>query len=367
MPSHWLQFCRILRTAIKLQNCDAPLHEVARSLGYPDGFTLSNQMDRLVGIRPSLARERLGWEWVVEAWLQLEGRSSGLEVPLPGLVESGDRGSSQGSAAVPPRGPDRSDAPPLARDQNGRDDAVDRISEKLRDLLQVFASSYEGGDPRPSRPRTLAEPRDRRGGIGKTRLVREALARAPFDGLRVLQRTCSDFEQTIPLSPILRSLTPDWVGHAIHEVGHPWDSILLPLLPELWQAGRPESPAFRGQAEEVPSATREAFLRLFTQLADTDPLVVFLDDFHWVDRTSLSVLEHLRGRWTGRGLVLVLALRPAEVRPTSPLGSLVSIAFTSTRSKSLLAASNLNFARYEYRMNKRGRSETKRPITCSSK
>jgi hypothetical protein len=61
------------------------LHQVARSLGYPDGFTLSNQMSRLVGLRPSIARERLGWEWVVEAWLAREAARGGLTAEIPGL------------------------------------------------------------------------------------------------------------------------------------------------------------------------------------------------------------------------------------------------------------------------------------------
>jgi AraC-like DNA-binding protein len=84
VPSHWLQFSRILRAAIRLQNSDTSLHEVSRSLGYPDGFTLSNQMDRVVGIRPSAVRERLGWEWIVESWLRTETTAGGLEIPLLG-------------------------------------------------------------------------------------------------------------------------------------------------------------------------------------------------------------------------------------------------------------------------------------------
>jgi transcriptional regulator GlxA family with amidase domain len=86
VPSHWLQLCRILRATMKLQSSPrSSLHEVARSLGYPDGFTLSNQMNRLVGFRPSTARERLGWEWVVEAWLDRERSTGALTARLPGL------------------------------------------------------------------------------------------------------------------------------------------------------------------------------------------------------------------------------------------------------------------------------------------
>ncbi len=72
VPSHWLQVARILRAAIKLQNSDASLFSIATSLGYPDGFSLSNQMKRLCGIRPLEARQRLGWEWLFETWLARE-------------------------------------------------------------------------------------------------------------------------------------------------------------------------------------------------------------------------------------------------------------------------------------------------------
>ena len=78
VPSHWLQVSRIIRAAIKLQTTDASLFRVATSLGYPDGFSLSNQMSRLLGVRPLEARERLGWEWLFETWLGREARSGGI-------------------------------------------------------------------------------------------------------------------------------------------------------------------------------------------------------------------------------------------------------------------------------------------------
>jgi AraC-like DNA-binding protein len=83
VPSHWLQFCRLLRAVIRLQRSRGSVFEVACSLGYPDGFTMSNQMNRLVGVRPSEARDRLGWEWFVEAWLREEARTGGIGRGLP--------------------------------------------------------------------------------------------------------------------------------------------------------------------------------------------------------------------------------------------------------------------------------------------
>jgi AraC-like DNA-binding protein len=82
VPSHWLQVTRVLRAVLRLQNTAETLFSVACRYGYPDGFSLSNQMVRLTGVRPSLARERLGWEWLVERWLRLEAKGGSLRFPL---------------------------------------------------------------------------------------------------------------------------------------------------------------------------------------------------------------------------------------------------------------------------------------------
>jgi AraC-like DNA-binding protein len=78
VPSHWLQFARLLFVATRLQaHQEVPIFRVAVQLGYPDGFTMSNQMRRLVGCRPTDARENLGFEWFVEDWLQQERITTG--------------------------------------------------------------------------------------------------------------------------------------------------------------------------------------------------------------------------------------------------------------------------------------------------
>jgi AraC-like DNA-binding protein len=108
-PSRWLQICRQLRAAQMLQSSDRSLGEIARCLGYPDEFTLSNQMDRMVGVRPSLVRERLGWEWFFESWLRREWDSGSLQHRLRGFPP-------------PPMVPDR-DPDPHAADPDGKDRA----------------------------------------------------------------------------------------------------------------------------------------------------------------------------------------------------------------------------------------------------
>jgi AraC-like DNA-binding protein len=93
VPSHWLQVGRLLRVALKLQNGEATVSSIAFDLGYPDGFSVSNQMERLIGFRPSDVRVRLGWEWILEAWLRREAECGGLSPTL----------TRRGCGAVEPR------------------------------------------------------------------------------------------------------------------------------------------------------------------------------------------------------------------------------------------------------------------------
>lgn len=109
VPSHWLHFSRVLRASIELQNTDRSLFQVACSFGYPDGFSLSNQMKRLVGIRPSTARERLGWEWILEAWLREESTTGGLQSSLEEVAPLHSRDAFRGRR-------------PAWRDTSGRGD-----------------------------------------------------------------------------------------------------------------------------------------------------------------------------------------------------------------------------------------------------
>ncbi len=101
VPSHWLQVSRLLRLSTKLQNSEASLFSIACASGYPDGFSVSNQMSRMIGTRPSVVREHLGWEWVFEAWLRSEAESGGLAPAAAREIESGPRSGPPARAAIP--------------------------------------------------------------------------------------------------------------------------------------------------------------------------------------------------------------------------------------------------------------------------
>lgn len=77
VPSHWIQFSRVLRASLSLHENHQTLFTVATELGFSDGFALSNQMYRLLGVRPSKLRTHAGWEWIVESWLRKEADDTG--------------------------------------------------------------------------------------------------------------------------------------------------------------------------------------------------------------------------------------------------------------------------------------------------
>lgn len=72
-PSHVLQFARLITAVVDMQATQTSIRIASRLLKYPDSYTLSNQMLRMVGVRPSVAKTCLGWEWVLESWLEREG------------------------------------------------------------------------------------------------------------------------------------------------------------------------------------------------------------------------------------------------------------------------------------------------------
>ncbi len=80
VPSHWLQFARLLHVSVHLQTDPTAIFRIAARAGYPDGFTLSNQMKRLIGCRPTEVRACLGWEWILESFLMREWAMGGLQI-----------------------------------------------------------------------------------------------------------------------------------------------------------------------------------------------------------------------------------------------------------------------------------------------
>ena len=153
-------------------------------------------------------------------------------------------------------------------------------------------------------------------GLGKTRLVEEAMHGAELRGYQVLRACPGALERDIPLSPLLDALNQPWVASILQSLADPWQSHLLSLLPQFGKTATPRSElphGHTGHREVLRRHTCEAFLRLFTAIAESRPTLLFLDDFHSTDETSATVVQFLHRRWERGDLTLLLCHRQEEL------------------------------------------------------
>src|SRR5205085_11157882 len=68
------------------------------------------------------------------------------------------------------------------------------------------------------------------------------------------------------------------------------------------------------EAREASQERRKRELGVFLhEVARQHPLVVFLDDIHWADPSSVDLLAYLGGKCPGWRLLLVLTYRPSDL------------------------------------------------------
>ncbi len=161
-------------------------------------------------------------------------------------------------------------------------------------------------------------------GVGKSRLLDEALRDAPGLGLRILKGEGEEFGRGIPLNGILQALSPRELAPWIRSLDEPWKTVVLGLLPHFREGpGQvPEAPTI--EPGRVPRRMFEALTRLLQAFARERPTLLVLDDFHWSDETSLAALDYIRRRWNEGSLTLILGLRPEAVPPQSTLARFLS-------------------------------------------
>src|SRR4051812_28893152 len=167
---------------------------------------------------------------------------------------------------------------------------IERDSELrvLGDVVEAAASGHGGA--------VLIEGE---AGIGKTRLLRLARARAQAAGGRVLYAIADEFEANVPLAGARELLAPAARGMARDGPAR------LGLLALDGALSDPSGPGSR--SDEVVNA----LWWLIVELADDRPLVLFLDDGQWADELTLRLLRTAARRVVELPLALVVAARPA--------------------------------------------------------
>jgi len=159
---------------------------------------------------------------------------------------------------------------------------------------------------RPGALALIGEP-----GIGKTRLLREFAARAEGRGHLVLNGAAAELERDLPFSVFVDALDEYLAGLDPKRLAGLDDQVqaeLAHVFPSLWAlaGGRPVAP------QEERYLSHRAVRVLLEHLAQSRPLVLTLDDFHWADSGSLELLGALLRRPPGAPVLLGFALRPRQ-------------------------------------------------------
>jgi predicted ATPase/DNA-binding SARP family transcriptional activator len=161
-------------------------------------------------------------------------------------------------------------------------------------------------------------------GIGKTRLASEFVAWALAQGAQVLSGQAFELGGRLPYQPLVEALRPRLEAENAPEdlLEDLWLAELARLLPEL-QVRYPDLPA--PTQDELTAKIRlfEAVARLVDTLAQRAPLVLLLDDLHWMDEASLDLVRYLARDWKGHGsrVLLLGTVRSEGLSPKSQLGA----------------------------------------------
>lgn len=153
-------------------------------------------------------------------------------------------------------------------------------------------------------------------GIGKSRLLREFAQHARHLGLHTLAANGYAIEQGMPYQPVTELVgqaLDQCASAALQRLGPIALAELAALVPALAERV-PDLPPLQAQ---LPEARQARLFRAVEQLVDAVagamPLVVVVDDLHWVDDASLQFLHYFARHAVQRRVVLLLAYRGEEV------------------------------------------------------
>src|SRR5215470_10697180 len=136
-------------------------------------------------------------------------------------------------------------------------------------------------------------------GIGRSALVRAAVAEAPEVGCEVFWGAGDELGQALPLLPFLDSLR-------VREPSpNPRRTAIVRLL-------RGEATADRGT--DVPAMLAEQMLALVTEQCEARPTILVIDDLQWADQASVALWGRLAKAAQRVPLLLIGIMRPVPQR-----------------------------------------------------
>src|SRR5262249_28961558 len=146
-------------------------------------------------------------------------------------------------------------------------------------------------------------------GIGKTRTAREAGQEARQQGFVAFAGNCYDREDSVPFIAFVEilevALTRAPSPAAVRARFGEQAAVLPRLLPQLRRLLPDLPPPLQVSPEQSRRMLFNAFLELVERQSALNPMLLLLEDLHWADEGTLSLLVHL-GRSISRMPVIII-------------------------------------------------------------
>ncbi len=225
----------------------------------------------------------------------------GLPEPVPSVTVLWEPLQVEGAVPMPDRLKADMDLAIVGRDQE-------------RDSLTQACKAAETGERRLTF--LAGEP-----GIGKTRLGSELAAAAHGRGVLVLYGRC-DEELSVPYQPwveaigyLLENSAPELVEQVIQMHGPE----LAQLVPQLRRRYSGVETPHRTDPETERYLLLQAVASCISILGANSPVLLVLDDLHWADKPTLTLLRHLFMNMSASSLMMVAIHRDSELVAGHPL------------------------------------------------
>jgi class 3 adenylate cyclase/predicted ATPase len=163
-------------------------------------------------------------------------------------------------------------------------------------------------------------------GIGKSRILREFITRLGFQDHRMLRYQCSTHEVNAAFNPVITEIEttagfqPDDTVAALRDkldshlataFGDPGEA--APLIATLLSLPLDGNPLLDMAPQRRKQRTVAALVERIAMLSRQQPVVMMIEDIHWIDASSLEMLDALVERVRDLPVLVVMAYRPEFV------------------------------------------------------
>jgi transcriptional regulator with AAA-type ATPase domain/tetratricopeptide (TPR) repeat protein len=176
-------------------------------------------------------------------------------------------------------------------------------------------------------------------GIGKSRLLGELRRRVAGEAFTWLEGQCQSYGAGIPCLPLIDlvriqcgigdadepDVIADKLARAFREIGMD-PALVAPYLLHLLGVKDGSEALGMLSAEAIQARTFDALRQLHVRRGRVSPLVIVIEDLHWVDGTSEGYLASLADAVPGAPVMMIVTYRPSYRPPWMERGSATQLA-----------------------------------------